>query len=135
MKILGRVFTARLNGNETIAFVHLVDGSSVRTVQCISVKSEFLDDNWDDLFHNISRGTTLIVSGHIVESPAKGQDFELVIKHCHFIGPNLDSKNYPLASRGFISRNTLRTIPHLRHHRPQYIAIQNIKKTLYKSLA
>lgn len=133
VKILGRVYTTRLNGDDTISFVHLHDGSGVNTLQCVTSKSTYTGDDWEPSFINLHRGSTMIVSGTIIKSPAKGQEFELVVEKCHYVGHNLDPGNYPLASRGFISRDTLRLIPHMRHHRPQFMVIQKIKQKLYKS--
>lgn len=133
VKVLGRVYTTRLNGDNTMVFIHLHDGSGVKTLQCVCNKSTYSGNDWESSFVKLHRGSTMIVSGKIVKSPGKGQIFELVIDECHYVGHNLDPGNYPMASRGFIPRDTLRSIPHLRHHRPQFMAIQNIKKTLYRS--
>jgi asparaginyl-tRNA synthetase len=135
LKVSGRIYTVRFSGDDNICFIHLVDGSTISHLQCICNKSEIIDKTLlDELWANAKRGTMVSLYGKIILSPAKGQRIEMQVERCIFVGKNYDVKNYPLASRGFMPRNTLRQIPHLRHHTLEFMAIQRIKQCVYDGI-
>lgn len=69
VKLGGRVFTRR--GNDTLLFIELIDGSTIRTIQCVCDKKKYPEQPWDDLWDHVNRGSTLSLYGTIITSPAK----------------------------------------------------------------
>lgn len=134
IRVVGRVYTSRTASNGDILFIHLIDCSTVQTLQCICDKgAPSYNPELFKLFESSYRGSVLILCGKIIRSVGSGQPIELVITKCEYIGKNMDPSEYPFASRGFISQSLTRSLPHLRHHLPHYIAIQKIKQITYKA--
>jgi len=74
-------------------FMHIYDGSHPEQLQCMidddkfpGVRSSVLDD--------LSTGATVVLTGTIVKSPAKGQLIEMVVKMCKVIGKVKDRETY-----------------------------------------
>lgn len=128
IQLRGRIFTER--GNKELRFIELLDGSTVRTIQCVCDSKTNQDLDWETLFSHASRGATVKLKGTLIKSPAKGQPIELSVKDFECWGKVDDS--YQLASKGKITRDFLRTIPHIRHHTLIFTAIQCIKQSVYK---
>lgn len=134
-ELCGRIVTDRFSGDESLCFINLNDGSTVRTIQCVCDKTKYPNTKWDKLWKNISRGATLSLKGKIVKSPAKGQDYDFEVVDYDFFGIIKDPASYPLAQRkGIISRNLMRTIPHMRNQTLLFTAIEILKKSVYSSI-
>ncbi len=131
--LFGQCYTEREQGKGTLQFVELMDGSTVQTLQCVCNSSDGFAD-WDQFLKHCTRGATVEFTGTLIESPAKGQPIELQVKSYKRLGAIEDPGAYFMGSRGFISRDTLRQIPHQRHHAKQFLAIQILKQCAYRSL-
>jgi asparaginyl-tRNA synthetase len=122
LMIRGRIVTHRSGASNTIQFINICDGSTVKTLQCV----------YNGSIANISKGTTLMLSGKLITSQGKGQAIELSVSSYQIYG-QVNPLEYPLAGKSIVSRDYLRTIPHLRHHTLLFTAIQCIKQTVYKA--
>lgn len=86
--LIGACVTVRAGKGGKMLFVELLDGSTVRTLQCIcdSAPDDPADPrlalDWAPLFEHCHRGATVQLSGTLVDSPAAGQPFELIVKVC-----------------------------------------------------
>jgi len=136
MKIneVNQIYTKLLNNNITIngwiltvrnqkdvVFIKLNDGSNSQGIQL--VVNEKLD-NLDKL--NI--GTSISATGVLIESPAKGQLFELNVKSIKIYGlTNLD--DYPLA-KGKLPLDYLRNYLHLRTRTSTFGSVFRIKSAI-----
>lgn len=127
----GRVSTYRFAASNTLCFIHLIDGSTVKHIQCVCKKE--VKDSWPGL-DNMNRGVTISVQGEIIKSPGSEQPIELAVDKLTFLGKIQSPKEYRYNSRGIIPRDTLRTNPSLRHHDRVFLAIQLIKQTVYKTI-
>jgi asparaginyl-tRNA synthetase len=123
--ICGSCVTLRKGGAGKILFIELLDGSTIRTLQCVATK------DIANLVDHCTRGATVELTGKIVFSPAGGQPIELSVDGFKCLGKIKDPKTYFLGERGFISRDVLRARPHQRHHTQLFTAIQIIKQESY----
>lgn len=135
----GACVTVRKANAGALLFIELIDGSTVKTLQCVcdSSPADEADKrhqiDWKPLFAHCSRGATVELVGRIMQSPAKGQPIELLVDAFKCLGPIADPEAYPLGQRGYLPRDFLRTIPHQRHHAQVFLAIQLIKQCAYNA--
>lgn len=130
--LFGQCFTEREQAKGTLQFIELMDGSTVKTLQCVC-KQDDKSVDWDQLVKHCTRGATIEVTGTLIESPAQGQPIELQVTSYKRLGAIEDPGTYFMGSRGFISRDTLRQIPHQRHHTKVGLAIQILKQRSYSA--
>ena len=116
-----------VRASKGICFIVLNDGSCVGGIQVVADSSL---SNFTDICR-IGTGTALTVEGALVESPASGQKWELVVKTIEVIGSADD--NYPLQKK----RHTfeyLRTIAHLRPRTNSYGAVFRLRSRLAQAV-
>ncbi len=121
ISVAGWVRTAR--GSKEFGFIELNDGSFFKGLQIV-----FSADlpNFAVL-ENIAVGSSLEVSGELVESPAAGQAFELKAKEIKII--NAAPADYPLQKKRH-SFEFLRTIAHLRGRSNTFSAVFRLRSAL-----
>lgn len=134
--LIGSCVTVRAGKAGKMLFIELLDGSTVRTLQCICDSVPDVPDarttlDWKPLFDHCHRGATVELTGTLESSPAAGQPIELVVQSFRCLGPIATPDSYFMSQRGFLSRDLLRSVPHQRHHTRLYTAIQIIKQTSY----
>jgi asparaginyl-tRNA synthetase len=113
----GLIQTVR--SQKDLTFIKLTDGSNANGIQLVS---ESLSSE------GLYTGTAITVKGILIESPAKGQKFEVQVKELTIIG-NLDPDSYPF-SKGKLSLTFLRTFPHLRFRTNTFGAVFRIKSAI-----
>jgi asparaginyl-tRNA synthetase len=109
--------------SKSFSFIELNDGSCLKNLQIIA--SDTLE-NYERI-KTISTGSSISVIGRMLESPGKGQKWELHAKTIEIIGSA--PENYPLQKK----RHTdefLRTIAHLRPRTNKYGATFRIRSEL-----
>jgi asparaginyl-tRNA synthetase len=111
--ICGMIDNIRKQSN--IAFLDINDGTSLKGVQVILDKNENISESYKNILEKGSKGTILSIKGKIIESPAKGQDFELVADAdgIDYFDCIVDSSEYSI-SKNRIPLETLRQDLHLR---------------------
>jgi asparaginyl-tRNA synthetase len=102
--ILGWVRTIRVSKN--VAFIEINDGSCRGNLQAVIENP----NNFPNL-ESIATGAAVRIIGKLVESPAKGQKYELSVSGIDLIGPA--DQTYPLQKKRH-SFEFLREIAHLR---------------------
>lgn len=114
--VKGWVKTKRDSRN--FSFIEINDGSSLNNIQVLA------EENIPEAcIRNISTGTSLEIVGSLMESPGKGQKWELKAKTINILG---EAAEYPLQKK----RHTdefLRTIAHLRPRTNKYGALYRIR--------
>ncbi len=120
-KISGWVRSLRVSKN--FGFIVLYDGTFFKTIQVV-----FEDDleNFKEL-SKVTIGSSLVVSGTIVESPGVNQDFELKASVVEVL--NIADQDFPIQKK----RHTLeflRTIAHLRPRTNTFTAVFRIRSLL-----
>ena len=108
-----------------ISFIEVNDGSSLSSIQIV-VPKELV--NYSEI-EKITTGVSIKVSGILVESMGKGQDFEIQAVEVKILGPIEEPENYPIAKK----RHTfeyLRGLPHLRIRTNTFGAIARIRSSV-----
>ena len=95
--------------SKSVSFIELNDGSGVKGLQLVI---EPALESYVKVAAGISTGAAVKASGELVDSPAKGQKFELKVSEIELIG-QADPETYPLQKKGH-SLEFLREILHLR---------------------
>src|SRR5918992_2615914 len=104
-----------------VSFLELNDGSCLKNLQIVIDESAAVDGS----FAGVSTGAAVEVEGALVESPGKGQRWEVQATQVRLVG-SADPETYPLQKK----RHTdefLRTIAHLRPRTNKYGALFRIR--------
>ncbi len=121
LMIKGCVRTRRDSKN--FSFLELNDGSCLVNLQVIAQ-----DDLTDyPVIQQASTGAAVAISGELVESPGKGQRWELHARSIELLGSS--SEDYPLQKKRH-SDEFLRTIAHLRPRTNKYGAMFRLRSRL-----
>jgi len=116
--VKGWVRTKR--SSKDFSFIEVNDGSCLKNVQVIVDRSV---DNYEDV-EALTTGSAVAVSGSLVESPGKGQKWEIRAARVSIIGMAPD--DYPLQKKRH-SDEFLRRIAHLRPRTNKYGAVFRIR--------
>ncbi|MDE6467710.1 MAG: asparagine--tRNA ligase, partial [Muribaculaceae bacterium] len=108
VSVKGWVRTRR--GNKNVQFVALNDGSTVRNLQIVFDLSKFSDDD----LKPVTTGSSIHVTGKLVESMGKGQSCEVQADTLEIYG-TADPETYPLQKKG----HTLEFLREKAHLRPR----------------
>lgn len=95
--------------SKSVSFIELNDGSGVKGLQLVIDPAL---ESYSRVAANISTGAAIKVSGELLDSPAKGQKYEMKVAELELIG-QADPETYPLQKKGH-SLEFLREILHLR---------------------
>ncbi len=104
-----------------VSFLELNDGSSLNNLQAVIAESALADGS----LTGVSTGAAVEVEGSLVESPGKGQRWEVQATQVRLVG-GADPDTYPLQKK----RHTdefLRSIAHLRPRTNKYGALFRIR--------
>ncbi len=121
ISVSGWVRTVR--SSKDFGFIEINDGSFFKGLQVVfsSDLSNFAE------IEKASVGSSLVVAGELVESPAAGQTFELKAKEITVL--NLAAADYPLQKKKH-SFEFLRTISHLRGRSNTFSAVFRLRSVL-----
>ena len=109
--------------SKEFSFIELNDGSCLANLQVVAESDA---DGYEHLAH-IATGTALAVAGELIESPGKGQRWELKAKRIEIVGTCDD--DFPLQKKRH-SDEFLRGIAHLRARTNKYGAMARIRSRL-----
>ena len=109
------------------SFIELNDGSCLANIQVIA---DATLDNYDTLRH-VSTGAAIRVTGDLIESPGKGQQWEIRASAVEVVGAA--PEDYPLQKKRH-SDEFLRTIAHLRPRTNKYGAMFRIRSRLAQAV-
>jgi len=123
LTIKGWVRSVRDQGQFT--FIMVYDGSQFYGLQVIA-ESDMSD--YEKIIPELSTGAAISATGVLVESPGKGQSYELKASHIELIGL-CDSEDYPLQKKRH-SFEFLRTIAHLRPRTNTFGAVTRVRDAL-----
>lgn len=105
------------------SFIELNDGSSLANIQIIVPETV---DNYEEV-RKITTGYSIQIDGALVESPGKGQSWEIQADSVEILG--IAPEDYPLQKKRH-SDEFLRTIAHLRPRTNKYGAMFRIRSKL-----
>ncbi|MCD8388023.1 MAG: asparagine--tRNA ligase [Bacteroidales bacterium] len=121
VEVKGWVRTRR--GNKQVQFVQLNDGSTIKNLQIVFDMKKFSDEDMKP----ITTGSSLRVTGRLVESLGAGQSCELQADEIEVYGTA--PSDYPLQKKGH-SLEFLRDKAHLRPRTNTFSAIMRIRSAL-----
>ncbi|NQV03785.1 MAG: asparagine--tRNA ligase [Bacteroidia bacterium] len=120
--VKGWVRTKR--GNKNINFIALNDGSVIHHIQVVVEVTNFDEA----LLKQITTGSSIAVTGTLVESMGQGQSVEVQARTIEVYG-TADPENYPLQKKGH-SLEFLREIAHLRPRTNTFGAVLRIRHAM-----
>ncbi len=120
--VMGWVRTRR--GNKHVQFVALNDGSTVKNVQIVLDMAQFADEQ----LKPVTTGSSIKVTGILVESMGKGQSVEIQARALDVFG-TADPESYPLQKKGH-TLEFLREKAHLRPRTNTFGAILRVRSAL-----
>jgi asparaginyl-tRNA synthetase len=121
LTICGWVKTIRIQ--KTFAFIEINDGSCFANIQVVA------DENMEDYqkVAEITTGTSISITGKVVQSPGKNQKFEIKAEKLSIFGPC--PNDYPLQKKQH-SFEFLRSIAHLRPRTNTQGAVTRVRNAL-----
>jgi asparaginyl-tRNA synthetase len=123
--VKGWVRTIRVGKN--LSFLALNDGSSMAGIQVVA-EPEL--PNYQEICR-LGTGSSVMVAGRLVESPASGQKYELHAAHVTIAGQSDES--YPLQKKRH-SFEYLRTIAHLRPRTNTFGAVFRLRSSIAQAI-
>jgi asparaginyl-tRNA synthetase len=121
---------SRRDSKAGISFLAIYDGSCFDPIQAV-VPNEL--NNYQDEVLKLTTGCSVEVTGTIVESPAKGQDFELAATAVKVVGWVEDADSYPMAKTRH-SIEYLREVAHLRPRTNVIGAVARVRNCLSQAI-
>ena len=122
VSIKGWVRTRR--GNKYVQFVALNDGSTIKNLQVVFDMNRFTDDQ----LKSVTTGSSIHVTGRLVESQGKGQTCEVQADTLEIYG-SADPNEYPLQKKGH-TLEFLREKAHLRPRTNTFGAVLRVRSAL-----
>lgn len=120
-KVLVKGWVRTKRESKGFAFLELNDGSCIKNIQVIVDEAAASLEDLKD----VNTGASVAVEGRLVESPGKGQQWEIQASRVELIGP-ADQESYPLQKKRH-SDEFLRSIAHLRPRTNKYGAMFRIR--------
>ncbi len=121
---------SRRGSKAGISFLAIYDGSCFDPIQAV-VPNEL--NNYQDEVLKLTTGCSVEVTGTIVASPAKGQDFELAATNVKVVGWVEDADSYPMAKTRH-SIEYLREVAHLRPRTNVIGAVARVRNCLSQAI-
>ncbi len=120
----------RRDSKAGISFLAVYDGSCFNPIQAV-VPNEL--NNYQDEVLKLTTGCSVEVTGTVVASPAKGQDFELAATQVKVVGWVDDADTYPMAKTRH-SIEYLREVAHLRPRTNVIGAVARVRHCLSQAI-
>jgi len=121
---------SRRDSKAGISFLAIYDGSCFDPIQAVVPNNL---NNYSEEVLKLTTGCSVEVTGTIVESPAKGQDFELSVTAVKVVGLVEDADTYPMAKTRH-SIEYLREVAHLRPRTNVIGAVARVRNCLSQAI-
>ena len=129
VSVRGWVRTRR-DSKAGISFLAVYDGSCFDPIQGVVPNSL---NNYQDEVLRLTAGCSVIMTGEVVESPGKGQNFELQVTDVEVVGWVDDPDTYPMAAKRH-SIEHLRELAHLRPRTNIIGAVARVRNSLSQAI-
>ncbi|GLP96430.1 asparagine--tRNA ligase [Paraferrimonas sedimenticola] len=120
----------RRDSKAGISFLAVYDGSCFDAIQGVAANSL---SNYQDEILKLTAGCSVEMTGEVVESPGKGQAFELQVTGVNVVGWVEDPDTYPMAAKRH-SVEHLREVAHLRPRTNIIGAVARVRNCLSQAL-
>ena len=124
VEVLLKGWVRTRRGNNQVAFIAVNDGTIIHNIQVVADLNSFPDE----IMRRVTTGSSISVSGTLVESMGKGQSVEIQASKLEVLGDS-DPELYPLQKKGH-SLEFLREIAHLRFRTNTFGAVFRIRHAL-----
>lgn len=114
-----------VRSSKNLSFLAINDGSNFSGLQVVV---DATIENYETFLPDLTTGASVAATGKLVQSPGKGQSFELQATGIKVIG-KCDGENYPLQKKRH-SFEFLRTIAHLRPRTNTIGAVTRVRNAL-----
>ena len=121
---------SRRDSKAGISFLAVYDGSCFDPIQGVVPNSL---NNYNDEILKLTTGCSVIMTGEVVESPGKGQSFELQVTQVEVAGMVEDPDTYPMAAKRH-SIEHLRELAHLRPRTNIIGAVARVRNSLSQAI-
>jgi asparaginyl-tRNA synthetase len=111
-------------GNNQVAFIAVNDGTIIHSIQVVADLDSFPEEE----MKRVTTGSSISVTGTLVDSMGKGQTVEIQAKEIEVLGDS-DPELYPLQKKGH-TFEFLREIAHLRFRTNTFGAVFRIRHAL-----
>lgn len=109
------------------AFIELNDGSTLQSLQCTADK---ILSNYESEIKHLQTGASVRIRGELVDSPGKGQRFEVRAQEVQVFG---NAENFPLQKKGH-TMEFLRENAHLRPRTNTFGAVLRTRNVLARAI-
>ncbi len=120
----------RRDSKAGISFLAVYDGSCFDPIQAVVAKDL---ENYETDVLNLTAGCSVEVTGEVVESPGKGQSFELQVTEVKVLGFVEDPDTYPMSAKRH-SIEYLREHAHLRGRTNVMGAVMRVRNCLSQAI-
>ena len=124
VEVLLKGWVRTRRGNNQVAFIAVNDGTIIHNIQVVADLNSFPEET----MRRVTTGSSISVSGTLVESMGKGQSVEIQASKLEVLGDS-DPELYPLQKKGH-SFEFLREIAHLRFRTNTFGAVFRIRHAL-----
>lgn len=121
---------SRRDSKAGISFLAVYDGSCFDPIQGVVPNSVA---NYNDEILKLTAGCSVVMTGEVVESPGKGQAFELQVTNVDIAGWVEDPDTYPMAAKRH-SIEHLRELAHLRPRTNIIGAVARVRNSLSQAI-
>ena len=132
--VKGWIRNSRSAGNDTLQFIELNDGSSVKGIQLVLDVNKSI--GFQDVFACGGVGASLAIKGEVVASLGKGQTIEIAVRTARVLGPvyggeggSVGGKYYPMAGKNN-SFEFLREKAHLRARTKVFSSTMRVRNAM-----
>lgn len=121
---------SRRDSKAGISFLAVYDGSCFDPIQGVVPNSL---ENYNDEILKLTAGCSVVMTGEVVDSPGKGQAFELQVASIEVAGWVDDPETYPMAAKRH-SIEHLRELAHLRPRTNIIGAVARVRNSLSQAI-
>ncbi|RTR33373.1 asparagine--tRNA ligase [Shewanella atlantica] len=121
---------SRRDSKAGISFLAVYDGSCFDPIQGVVPNSL---ENYNDEILKLTAGCSVVMTGEVVDSPGKGQSFELQVASIEVAGWVDDPETYPMAAKRH-SIEHLRELAHLRPRTNIIGAVARVRNSLSQAI-
>ena len=120
----------RRDSKAGVSFVNVSDGSCFHPIQVVAPETLA---NYADEIRHLTAGCSVVATGLIVPSPAKGQPFEMQATSLEVLGWVDDPDTYPIQPKAH-SMEYLREVAHLRSRTNVIGAVTRVRHTIAQAI-
>lgn len=113
--------------SKEFSFVEINDGSTIKNIQCVA---DAKLPNYDSEIRHLQTGASVRVTGELIDSPGKGQRFEVRVTALHVYG---HAEGFPLQKKGH-TMEFLRSIAHLRARSNTFGAVLRVRNEISRAI-